>query len=255
MSGDAVVKESELHAYLDGQLDPSRREAVEAYLQAHPAEAKRLRDYQAVDAGLQALFAPLLAEPVPARLKARPLAARWRPVLKAAAVAGLMVASGLAGWFAHGVNQPAVQRLASSLPQQAIAAHVVYTPEVLHPVEVGAEQQEHLVKWLSKRLGAEVQAPALEQAGFQLMGGRLLPTEGGNPAAQFMYQDSAGRRLTLYVRKDAKSNQDTAFRFGEAGGVHTFYWIDRDLGYALSGEVERDRLSRAAHLLYQQLGL
>jgi anti-sigma factor RsiW len=253
MNNDAAVKESELHAYLDGQLDPNRRAAVEAYLEAHPEEAKRLRDYQAVDAGLHVLFDPLLAEPVPPHLSARPLSSRWRPALKAAAVAGLMLLSGLTGWIAHGLDQPNGQRVASNWPRQAIAAHIVYTPEVLHPVEVEAEQQEHLLKWLSKRLGAEIKAPALAQAGFQLIGGRLLPSDDGRPAAQFMYQDSAGRRLTLYVRKDVTANQDTAFRFSEAEGVRTFYWIDRDLGYALSGEIDRDRLSQAAHLVYQQL--
>lgn len=249
------VTEAELHAYLDGQLDPARLAAVEEYLAAHSEAAKRLRDYRAVDAGLQELFAPVLDEPVPPHLLKRPRSARRRPLLKAAAVAGLMAVSGLAGWYGRGIDQPQVALLAIDLPRQAIAAHVVYTPEVLHPVEVAAEQRDHLVKWLSKRLGAEVSAPALEQAGFLLMGGRLLAADDGKPAAQFMYQDAAGRRLTLYVRRNIAGNPDTAFQFGEAEGIHTFYWIDRDLAYALSGDIDRSGLAQAAHLVYRQLSL
>ena len=55
-----------------------------------------------------------------------------------------------------------------------------------HPVEVGADDEQHLVNWLSKRLGVKVRAPKLDDAGMSLVGGRLLPGENG-PVAQFMY--------------------------------------------------------------------
>jgi anti-sigma factor RsiW len=45
------------------------------------------------------------------------------------------------------------------------------------------------------------------------MGGRLLP-DLGLPAAQFMYEDAAGRRLTLYIRKETGLN-NTSFQFAE----------------------------------------
>ena len=74
------------------------------------------------------------------------------------------------------------------------------------------------------------------------MGGRLLPDQEGLPAAQFMYEDSSGRRLTLYVRKETGLN-NTSFRFYERDGFGSFYWIDRPLAYALSGRLSRDELS------------
>ena len=45
--------------------------------------------------------------------------------------------------------------------RRAANAHAVYVPEVRHPVEVGADQEAHLVQWLSKRLAVPVRAPAL----------------------------------------------------------------------------------------------
>ena len=104
----------------------------------------------------------------------------------------------------------------ATFAQQAASAHVVYTPEVLHPVEVGADQEAHLVKWLSKRLGADIKAPSLVSVGYQLLGGRLLPGDSG-PAAQFMYNNESGKRLTLYVRTKAKDNEATEFRFEQEG--------------------------------------
>ena len=68
-----------------------------------------------------------------------------------------------------------------------------------------------------------------------------------------MYQDAQGQRLTLYVRSNREHNRETAFRFAQDGNVRVFYWIDRGLGLALSGEVEKDELLRVATTVYQQL--
>ena len=148
-----------------------------------------------------------------------------------------------------------------SIARSAAVAHATYSPEVRHPVEVAADQQAHLVAWLSKRLGAPVRAPALEVAGLSLVGGRLLPGEGDPssgaqpaPVAQFMYQGSKGQRVTLYVRTEARDHGETAFRFAREGSVSVFYWIDRNFGYALSsGDLERAELLRVANLVYKQL--
>jgi anti-sigma factor RsiW len=96
-----------------------------------------------------------------------------------------------------------------------------------------------------------VRAPALGSLGWRLMGGRLLPDH-GMPAAQFMYEDAGGRRLTLYVRKETGLD-NTAFRFHEKDGFGSFYWIDRPLAYALSGRVSREELTTLANAVYAQL--
>lgn len=135
---------------------------------------------------------------------------------------------------------------------RALAAHAIFVPEVRHPVEVDAGQQQHLVAWLSKRLGVTIRAPMLESLGFQLLGGRLLPAD-GQPAAQFMYQDAGGRRLTLYARRGLGGNRETAFRFAEQDGIGAFYWVDGDLAYALIGDLSRPMLDQVAHAVYRQL--
>ncbi|HHW77774.1 MAG TPA: anti-sigma factor [Xanthomonadaceae bacterium] len=253
MSAEPPVNEVELHAWVDGRLEPARHAAVEAYLEANPSERQRLTDYRAIDAELHRLFDPALNEPVPASLKLPP-ARRWTPrawLARAAVAAGFMLFGGALGWFANEqLRQPLVADRA--FVRQALAAHVVYVPEVRHPVEVDAGQQQHLVAWLSKRLGATVQAPALEALSFQLLGGRLLPAD-GKPAAQFMYQDAGGRRLTLYVRRGLDGNRETAFRFAEQDGIGAFYWVDGELAYALAGDLERPALDQVAHAVYQQL--
>jgi anti-sigma factor RsiW len=98
----------------------------------------------------------------------------------------------------------------------------------------------------------QLRVPVLANDGFELLGGRLLPGVDG-PVAQFMYQDSTGKRLTLYVTRPHKGDELTAFRFAQEGPVSVFYWVDRDCGYALSGELDRAQLARVASSVYRQL--
>jgi anti-sigma factor RsiW len=202
---------------------------------------------------LHQLYDPVLDEPVPERLRAH--RSRWRVAAIAAGWVALGLGAGvLAGWQLHAwrVSVPP-QAEVPGFVKRAAVAHAVYSPEVRHPVEVGADQEQHLVAWLSKRLGAQVRAPKLEAAGYSLVGGRLLPGDNG-PVAHFMYQTAQGRRITLYVRTEAAENRETAFRYAAEGNVKVFYWIDRKLAYAISSaDLGKDDLLRVANAVYQQL--
>ena len=247
-----IIVEADLQAYVDGQLDPCRILAVEAYLAANPVEAERLAAYRAQNEALGAIYDPILDEPLPAEMR-RPRRPLW-PVqaVRAAAVAAVFLAGALGGWWLRGVEQGPAGPAAASVVERALLAHAVYAPEVRHPVEVAAEQEAHLVKWLTKRLGTDVRAPKLSTLGFELVGGRLLP-DSPSPAAQFMYEDATGRRVTLYLRTEVEDNRETAFRWSRRGGVSVCYWIDQSVGYALTGAMDKDELWRLAELIYNQL--
>lgn len=245
------ITEADLHAWLDGELPESRRAEVESYLAAHPDDAERLAAYRRNDKALAARFDAVLEEPVPERLEERRTPARRR-FLPYAAAAGWLFLGGVAGWHLHGVKSADNRSDSPSWARRAAVAHVVYSPEVRHPVEVAADQEAHLVAWLSKRLGTPLKVPRLDSLGYALVGGRLLPGDQG-PVAQFMYQDAQGQRLTLYVRTNQEQNKETAFRFAQEGNVRQFYWIDRRLGYALSGEIGKEDLLRVANAVYQHL--
>lgn len=250
MSQQLPVTEADLHAYVDGALPEARRAEVEAYLAGHPEDAGRISAYAAQNAALHALFDPVMEEGVPARLSAPPRR-RNAPLLRYAAVVAWVALGGVIGWQLQGYRSTGTAEPGVWVRQAAIA-HATYSPEVRHPVEVGADQEAHLVNWLSKRLGAKVRVPHLGSIGYALVGGRLLPSDTG-PVAQFMYQDGKGLRLTLYVRTNRDDTQETAFRFVRENNVAVFYWIDRNLGYALSGDLDKAELLRVANTVYRQL--
>jgi anti-sigma factor RsiW len=241
------VTEAEVHSYVDGGLSEGARAEMEAWLRAHPEDAERARAYAEQNALLRSLYSPVLDEPVPATLLAvRPRA--WRRYAAAAAIFALGI--GL-GWLVRG-EFIAPQVVPVSFARLAATAHAVYAPEVRHPVEVTAREEDHLVGWLSKRLGTALKAPKLAPLGYELVGGRLLSGPQG-PVAQFMYQDARGQRLTLYVSRQRGEPRDTAFRFSQEDRVSVFYWVDGNFGYALSGEVKRDQLLQVAEVVYKQL--
>lgn len=265
MSNDLPITEADLQAYVDGRLAPGRHSEVEAWLTSRPDEAERIAQLRSQRDALRALYDPVLDEPVPERLtqfskggwrgRGLALVAGW---IALGAVAGV-----LAGWQLHAWQQGRVPAMSegASIARSAAVAHATYSPEVRHPVEVGADQERHLVAWLSKRMGARVRAPTLQAVGLSLMGGRLLPGEGDPaagpepaPVAQFMYEGARGQRVTLYVRTEMHGHSETAFRFAREGGVRVFYWIDRNLGYALSSsDLDRAQLQRVAEIVYRQL--
>ena len=210
-------------------------------------------ELKALQQALHELYDPVLEEPVPERMRPRP--PRWRTAALAAGWVAVGLAAGvIAGWQLHAwrASVPPQAEIPGFVKRAAVA-HAVYSPEVRHPVEVAADQEQHLVTWLSKRLGVKVYAPKLEEAGMALVGGRLLPGENG-PVAQFMYQSQNGRRLTLYVRAESKQQRETAFRYARDNSVGVFYWVDRDCSYALaSADLGKDEMLRIANLVYKQL--
>ncbi len=251
---DAPITESELQAYADGRLEPKRRMAVEAWLATRPEEAERIADYRKLAKELRSIYDPVISETLPPRFARKRV--QWRRYALAAGwmLIGLLIGA-LAGWELR-ESRPTLAPAAdagAAMARRAAIAHATYSPEVRHPVEVGADQEAHLMAWLSKRLGAPLRAPQLEEVGYSLVGGRLLPGDTG-PVAHFMYQTQKGARITLYVRTDVAGNRETAFRYAEEGKVRVFYWVDRKMGYALSsGDIGKDELLKVANTVYQQL--
>lgn len=276
----APIDDLTLHAWLDGELSAERRAEVEAWLQANPEAAARVRLWAADRELLRTQLAGVLDEPVPTALEQM---LRCQGPARAAGVAGGLVAGwqrwaaaiavfALGGMLGAGLMWRAQSRApvvaAAAEPAwvaRAAVAHAVYVPELRHPVEVKA-QEEHLSRWLTRRLDVPVKLFDLRAQGFELVGGRLLPDAAG-PSAQLMYQQTvpAGAsgaemkpvRVTVYLRKPDRDTP-AAFRYEQQGALGMFYWVEGataqggPCGYALVGELPRERLLAMAEAIYKQ---
>lgn len=250
--------ERDIHMALDGELPSDERAAYEAWLDANPEMKAKSARFTADRTALQAAFAGVLDEPVPARLRKVVLGeapvkvavprTRW---WLAAAAAVLVVAGGLGGYLAGiagiGQENPAEDRLA----EQAIAAHVVFAAEKRHAVEVPASDKDHLETWLSNRVGLKLVAPDLTANGFQLVGGRLLPA-GESKAAMLLYEDDKGQRISLFVTAQSAENAKGTYASAQ-DGPRAVYWLDKGYGCAVVGSLPREQLAIVAKSAYGQL--
>ena len=267
------MRDSDLHAYVDGQLDSARRIEVETWLAEDEEAARRVAAYRAQNAALHSLFDGILNEPLGGhladlgtqlgeRLDARSARRPWwsQPGWRRLAAGVAFVAVGLgAGWLGRGqVNAPPVAEAPAqpaqpglqAFAEEATQAHSFYANSRFE-VEMGADNQDALNNWLSERLGKPVFGPDLAGIGYKLIGGRSLPTEGG-AVAQYMYETEGGNRLTLFVGTP-KADQQAAFSFAKHGEIASFYWAEGVLSYALVGRFERDQLMTIAQTVHQKL--
>lgn len=258
MTAGLRVTEEMLHAYADGQLSADERAAVEAWLIDHPEQADEVANWQRQNEALNALFAPIAKEPIPARLGPQLIAARRSPAPTswsqlAAAAMVVLALGGAIGWFGRQYSQPAESQSAA-LIDNAVVAHALYVKEKRHAVEVAADEEEHLVSWLSNRLTTPIEAPDMTTEGFSLVGGRLLPeglyTEAG-PAAQLMYENSAAERLTVYIT--AATDGAEAFEFTSRDGYEAFYWANDQITCTVVGDLPETEMQTVARRVFQQL--
>jgi len=233
------VTEFELHAWLDGQLDPQRRRQVTLHLDAHPDDARRVAAWRAQQEGIRASAAVIDEEPLPAHLLA---AARNRvDATGATATASArhadrclaawlrtrmrLVRRTLGPWFSRS------QRLAAGLAFTFMGVAVGWTlrgdltsvaprhaPDVIGAAFAQRAAIAHAVYAPEARRPVEIDAAHEVQLVTWLsnrMGTPMRPAhlqslgytlEGGRllpgkkgPVAQFMYRDADNQRLTLYI--------------------------------------------------------
>ncbi len=229
------ISEAELQAFVDGQLPEGRCTAVLAHLGRHPEDIERLSEHARHKDELRNRLAALdLAadDPATAELQraladrlTRPDYGRW---LRRAATVALLLA---AGWSGHGLYQSYLDNRIPELVIKAAEAHEVFGADRRRPVELTAASSVEMSAWFSSRLGQPVEIPILAALGLRLIGGRLL-TAGGQPMAQLIYEDGAGRRLTLCL-SSAPVEADQKVELVEVGDLTAGYWQDGDLTYAL----------------------
>ncbi len=250
------VTDDELHAYVDGELPADRREAVAAWLAAHPEQAALVAGWLAQAEAIRARYGAVADEPVPARLNLdhvmrqdRSAARRWLAFAAAASIASFLIGGG-AGWIARGATATAPNSF-DTITADALEAYELYVVEVRHPVEVPGNERTHMTQWLTKRLGYQQHIPDLQSIGLKLVGGRLLPGPTGAAAAFYMYEGNSGERFTIYCAPATSS--ETALRYKQGDRFAAFYWVDDKHAYVVSGPAKREELEKVTKAAWEQI--
>jgi anti-sigma factor RsiW len=253
------IAEDELHAYVDGQLDPGRRAEVEEYLSRHPSVGQRIAGYSQQRQQLREALAPLAEAPIPPELnldrmiaaRRQILARRWRTAGAAAAAVALVALGGTGGWTLRNATLPSQSGIAA-VAREAAESYAVYGPDQAHPVEIRARDRAELREWIARRTGLSLAAPELSASGYRFMGGRIVATAHG-PAALFMYDNDRGARLVLLARPMAKKDKEAPLSQYEDADLSGFAWATNGIGYGLVGPTAPSVLRPVAREAHRQI--
>ena len=186
------VDETDLHALVDGELDPDHRRRVEDHLLLHPGDAALVEDWRRQNAALRAAFEPIALETPPLSLRTAATRAaaqsqgpietgathwgrpsgtprprriedlRVRQRRQAALISALLLVSGLAlaglaafvfaGGRSEAPRAPAPTAFSQGYVSRAGLTYATYTVDA-HPVEFDATRRDELADRLKTRVG------------------------------------------------------------------------------------------------------
>lgn len=231
--------EFELNAYIDGQLDPARRFAIEAQLAQDPEQAAWLMGELSDRTALQ-----LLAEdPRPASSAAIKQIARLAEApsrrfvrrgaifggLSLGAAASLVLAwpAGTPGYVDYAVSSHRIAMMRASMPSQ-IEAPTLNAKEI--------------------QSSTSIDLPVLP-ADWRVTDVQLFPTEEG-PALLVAVTAGDGQRMSLFALK-SRSDAPRRPSAVREGLQSVAYWRRNDMSYALTGDGDPGAMDARAETLVQ----
>lgn len=255
MTTGPTIREDELHAYVDGQLAPERRQAVEQYLRSHPEQARRAEAYAAQRQAMKSLFDWRAEEPVPHALNLSEIVetqlvrrrSGWRQAMAAVALLALGVIIGVGGSAAFAPRAGGLEQLT----QEALTAHRVFVVDGKRPVEMRADAREPLLGWLSERTATRITAPDLASVGYRFMGGRLVAAPQG-AAAMLMYDNDKGIRITVYIRR-MQRDEPAPMRRDGLGAEVAFAWVAHGVGVGVTAPAAASDIEAPVQEIRRQL--
>ncbi|MCC6468161.1 MAG: anti-sigma factor [Alphaproteobacteria bacterium] len=250
--------ETQIMAYVDGELDDAAMAEIERVMEADPDFARYIRDLLDSNAALRAAFNAPMREPVPERLLAPLGAQRARPwrmpsgrrlLAMAASVAAIVV---VGGGLALSTGYELPYTITANAPDAWLSSVANYYQAYARTaegderslVDVNAEDVDYLENWFGQRLKRDVRLPKLENQGFKMQGGRVTFIE-GQPGAQFFYKSVTGDAIVSVAIAQTK-RRDTEWTTAKRNGLRMIYWRKGGYVYVFAGDVDKHVLHGVA---------
>jgi anti-sigma factor RsiW len=239
----APLSDQDLHAFIDGEVDPARAVEIAAMIERSPEIARRVERFRADKTLLMEVYGPLIAEPLPPALVGlcEVSAPRRRPTPRlglSLALAALLILV-IAGLGLRGRLTPDdLVEAAVAARSGATLADADFEGTALPTREVGGQT-------LRQVLDQPLAPPDLRKAGYELA--RMTLYRG---AVQLGYRNGVGKRFTVYLRR---SHGGDRFDVLPRGGETVCVWQNADLAAVMIGEMSTSEMLRVASLTYADL--
>jgi anti-sigma factor RsiW len=240
MKTNPDISDLEVHAYVDGELEPQRARDIEGAVAGDAALAARIAGYRADKALLKRAYSQLAAEPLPSawldliqnQAQEKP-AYSWRMVGAIAATI-LVLLAGI-GFYVTQSERPAIDVVQAALTVRDDA-----------PIGVtNLAEARRYDATLTRMVNANIKVPDLAQMGYRVSKLGLY-----GQAAEIQYRDGKNNLFTLYLRA---SDGKTRFDQFEQSGMRICVWQDDRISTVMAGTMSAAEMQRLASLAY--LGL
>jgi anti-sigma factor RsiW len=262
------IGEIDLHAFVDGELDPPLALDVKKHLDAHSADTTRVEAWRAQNNALRRAFEPVTREGVPVALSLKPAIAAARVAqpdtdppridlrairrrrrvvssvttfLGGAAVA-MLVALGLPRL--HLMSPDAteiIEMSASGAVATARRARLAWRTYV-REIDRSAEYPNPGVETLA-RIAGLTHVPDLSSQQFHFVTARIMPGE-AEPAAFLLYVTPEMHRVAFIIERS--SGQDADQVLFDDGGLRCLVWRTGGYSYAMVGPAGAETLRTMA---------
>jgi len=245
MNMNPEIREEDLHAYIDGELDAVERARIEGIVEGNAWLRDRVARYRADKTRLVAVYGNGMGEPLPRewieRIEAATMRRRWSAQglgIAAMAASFVLLFVGLFTW--HSFVQPA----AGDIVADALAARAgMPAPESVVPAEAKALAREARV--MTAVLDARVKAPDLSRMHYRLIDINVY--SGPKRAFELRYASPDGQIFTLYLRR---SSGQPRFEQFKQDGLRVCIWQDDVVGMVMAGTMSVAEMQRLAALAY-----
>ena len=260
---DERYTDPELHAYVDGELDPDREKSIEMRLQHDQALAGEVDAIRLLKTQLAEQYHGELQAPIPAamldavRTETATQAANQRPLYLWASAACL--ALGLFVGFLtaqSGLFRPPGPAT-NDWVQQVVSYHEMYTLDTLRHVQSSDEARDRSIEQLQATVGQSLPIPDLQNQSIEFKHGQLLQS-GGLPVVQLAYLDTESQLPVAICFRPAETvaaqpvSGDIAL--GEAFGLQFAHWYHDSFEVVIVGPYPSSELRVLAARVRQQLG-
>ena len=223
--------EDELHAYVDGRLDPERRREIEKQLDADPTRREEVLAWQRDAQQLRAALGDEVDDNPrldPARVRANMHARRRSRTMMAIALFACMAFGVIGGWqirAAFDFKMPPPM-------SDALLAYRMFSAEDALKPDLESRDPAAMQAWLDKTFASAPRLPELAAAGFHPVGARLIACIDG-PGAMVLYRDDQGNAISFFIRprvplpRGERHDRDLLAQFG-TGDHYSVALVSRD---------------------------
>jgi anti-sigma factor RsiW len=250
MNARPEIREEDLHAFIDGDLDAARSAEIADAEREDVALAERIAAFRADKKRLADVYTPLIEQKLPAEWLSR-IADHgrgrrnaWWSTMTAIAASIVLLVAGLATY----------QQLPASGEESIVREALAARADMLEPSEVFAiaspSQARGAGRVMASALKMHLGVPDLSRMGYRLENMRIFENLPGGKSVELRYRDAANRDFALYFRHPSSGVRFDQYK---RAGLRICVWQDDVLGTVMTGPISAAEMQRLASLAYTGL--